>query len=145
MESGRGKKNGSLLHLHFNLLSISHCVWCCSKNCLVFAPHPYLWCFCERAPLNSNLPAITACGDEAIFSHRPSPSSRPFSFVTHSKFSFSIFAQFFSLPICTSVFNYFPQLRSLALRRLSLFHPPLPHVFLITGRQVGGCVGGGRG
>lgn len=65
------EKKWKSLHLHFNLLSISHCVWCCSRNCLVFAPHPYLWCFCQRAPLNSNLPAITACGDEASYFFHP--------------------------------------------------------------------------
>lgn len=112
-------KSGKMevLHLHFNLLSIRHCVWCCSKIAWCLLLVPIYRGFYERRVLNSNLPAIRVYGDEPPPS---SLSSAPSSSVTHSlRFHLPPFLIFF--PPSTSICNYFPFLLSRAP-----YFPPTP-------------------
>lgn len=132
-------KSGKMevLHLHFNLLSIRHCVWCCSKIAWCLLLVPIYRGFYERRVLNSNLPAITVYGDE------PPPSSlspAPSSSVTHSvRFHLPPFL-IFSLRLPPSVIispYFFPMLLifpSLLHRSLHLSPLISPHPFLIARR-----------
>ena len=82
------------------------------RNCLVFAPRPYLWGLHERRALNSNLPAITVYGDEA------SSLALPLSLILRVSVLPHLSSFFIALP---SVLNYF----SLLLSSLSPPPPPL--------------------